>query len=61
MSTHTPTDAEKAMAANADSRAQQGADSDKALRKADRLRRAANPPPSRDLTGPAGDPAEGKR
>jgi hypothetical protein len=50
-------DVEKAMRAHADSRTKQGAKSDKALRKA----ATAHPPPSTDLTGPGGDPAEGKR
>jgi hypothetical protein len=60
MSDNVPTDAEKAMAANANSRTQQGVESDQATRKA-ATRRKAKPPPSTDLTGPGGDPVEGKR
>ena len=57
-----PTDAEKAMKANAKSRVQQGARDDKAIRKdAERKRETVDPPGSTDLTGPGGDPAEGKR
>ena len=57
-----PTDAEKAMKANAGSRVQQGADSD--AERHDALSHksgTADPPPGADLQGPRGDPAEGKR
>jgi hypothetical protein len=58
---HIQTDAEKAMKANADSRKRQGARSDRATRKAAEAAATSDPPPSADLTGPGGDPAEGKR
>jgi hypothetical protein len=58
---HVATDAEKAMAANAQSREQQGAESDDAQRKAEERGRTADPPPRADLTGPGCDPAESKR
>jgi hypothetical protein len=61
MSAHAPTDAEKAMAANAKSRERQGAESDQGARKAADARRKAKPAPSTKLTGPGGDPVEGKR
>lgn len=59
----TPTNAEKAMTANADSRVQQGVQDDEASRKAaaGQTTPTARPPASTDLTGPGGDPAEGKR
>ena len=56
-----PTDAEKAMKANARSRVQQGTASDAAQRNGDDNAATANPPSSTDLTGPGGDPVEGKR
>lgn len=56
-----PTDAEKAMDANARSRSQQGAEADRAQKKAARSAATRDPPASTDLSGPAGDPAEGKR
>ena len=59
--TPASSDAEKAMGANADSRAQQGAASDKALKRAEERDGAENPPAGADLLGPKGDPAEGKR
>jgi len=62
MSRAKPTDAERAMNANAKSRVQQGARDDKATRRnAARRHGTADPPGSTDLTGPGGDPAEGKR
>ena len=54
-------DAEKAMGANADSRAQQGAESDKALKRAEERDGTANPRPGANVTGPGGDTAGGKR
>lgn len=56
-----PSDAEKAMRANARSRVKQGAADDKATHDGAESARTANPPSSTDLTGPGGDPAEGKR
>ena len=57
-----PSDAEKAMGANAESRVQQGVEDDEANRKsASEDQAVTNPPPSTDLTGPGGDPAEGPR
>jgi hypothetical protein len=50
--TRASSDAEKAMGANADSRAQQGAASDKALKRAEDHDEAANPPSGAGLTGP---------
>jgi hypothetical protein len=61
MSQANPTDAEKAMKANARSRVKQGVADDQATRDGDERRRTANTPSSSDLTGPGGDPAEGKR
>ena len=61
MSEPTPSNAEKAMTANADSRVQQGVKTDKARRKAEAEEAVAHPPVSTDLTGPGGDPVEGKR
>jgi hypothetical protein len=61
MSQAHPTDAEKAMKANARSRVKQGAADDKATRDGAEGKKTANPPSSTDLTGPGGDPAEGKR
>ena len=61
MPRHTRSDAEKAMGANAASRVRQGADADDASKKSAEHPGTANPPPSTDLTGPGGDPAEGKR
>jgi hypothetical protein len=55
------TNAERAMAANAHSRSQQGAAADRARHKAVRRGATADPPKSTDLTGPGGDPAQGKR
>jgi hypothetical protein len=56
-----PSAAENAMKANAESRTEQGSAADAASHKANGKRRTANPPSSSDLTGPGGDPAEGKR
>lgn len=57
-----PTDAEKAMNANAKSRVDQGVDDDaRNRRRAGKAHGTANPPRSTDLTGPGGDPVEGKR
>jgi hypothetical protein len=61
MPRRTPSQAEKAMGANAESRAQQGVDSDKASKEATEHHGTANPPPSTDLMGPGGDPVERKR
>ena len=62
MSKAEPTDAEKAMGANARSRVRQGARADKATKsRAEGTPATADPPGSTDLTGPGGDPAEGKR
>lgn len=61
MPSRIPTNAEKAMGANAESRAQQGAASDQASKDSAESPGTADPPPSTDLTGPGGDPAEGKR
>ena len=61
MSRRAPTNAEKAMGANAESRAQQGATSDQASKESAEGAETANPPSSTDQTGPGGDPAEGKR
>ena len=61
MAERQATNAEKAMGANAKSRSQQGAASDKARRKAAHRSGTADPPKGADLTGPRGDPAEGKR
>ena len=59
MARSSPTNAEKAMGANADSRVQQGVDGDHARNKARTAHRKT--PPGPDLTGPDGDLAEGKR
>ena len=61
MSKAHPPDVERAMKANARSRVQQGVDDDKATRDGAEADKTANPPPSTDLTGPGGDPAEGRR
>ncbi len=61
MSNRAPTNAEKAMGANAQSRARQGAKSDRASKESAEGSPTANPPSGADLTGPGGDPAEGKR
>ena len=61
MTKRAPSDVERAMGAHAETRTDQGVESDKALRKAADPHGTANPPPSTDLTGPGGDPAEGKR
>jgi len=61
MSRHAPSKAEKVMQANAKSRADQGSEADRATKAAAQFDGTANPPPSTDLTGPGGDPAEGKR
>lgn len=61
MSQAHPTDAEKAMKANARSRVRQGVADDKATRDGAEGRKTANPPAGADPTGPGGDPAEGKR
>jgi hypothetical protein len=60
MSQAHPTDAEKAMKANARSRVKQGAADDKATRDGAERKKTVSPPSSTDLTGPGGDPAEGK-
>lgn len=62
MSKLSPTDAEKAMGANARSRVEQGVDSDAVSRQGSEAA-AGTPdsPSSTDLMGPGGDPAEGKR
>ncbi len=75
MAVPQPSDAEKAMGANADSRRRQGAHQDRVGRQADqdearqqgeprddrpRDEGAAHPPASTDLLGPGGDPVEGK-
>ena len=61
MSQAQPTDAEKAMKANARSRVRQGAADDKASRDGAEGENTAHLPSSTDLTGPGGDPAEAKR
>ncbi len=62
MSKLSPTDAEKAMGANAKSRVEQGVDSDAVSRQgSEREAGTADAPSSTDLMGPGGDPAEGKR
>jgi len=61
MSNRIPTNAEKAMGANARSRARQGAKSDRASKDAAEGPGTANPASGADLTGPGGDPAENKR
>jgi hypothetical protein len=59
MSRPTPSDAERAMNANAESRVEQAIEDDEVSRKA--AAGTENPPVRTDLTGAGADPAEGKR